>query len=499
MFFVSKEFVFIFIPILAALSFFVVKSLKNKDLYKYILIFFSIIFYGVWSIKFLTFFLTLILLNYYIINFLIEYKVNKRNLLSLVLILINLSILIYYKYFNFFIANLNFTFNLSYNFKNIILPLGISFIILQQIGFIWTSSTYKKQINLSDFLFFSLFFPQIVAGPILIYEDIKIQISKKFLNINQDNIWKGIQIFFIGFFKKIFIADKLNLWVTSFDDKSLMSIDYFVSVFAYGLQIYFDFSAYSDMAVGLALIFGLSIPVNFLSPYKSKSISEFWQRWHITLTRFLENIIYLPLILNLGRFFKITTLAGSLTVISLTTIITFFLSGFWHGAGWNYIAFGLYHGFFVVLHRLYASTNILNSKNKLMYVFNSIYLKIFATNIIVFLSWVLFRSSDLPSAINFYYSLFDIFDGSWKLIFSEKYISRLTALSFLFSLCIFLPNSYQLTSYRFKEKKYLCSNRVNKLITIFKKYYLDLLIIITIIFYWLRVSLENKSFIYYQF
>ena len=147
-----------------------------------------------------------------------------------------------------------------------------------------------------------MFFPQIIAGPILIYDDLKNQLSKKFFNVNYNNIWKGAQIFFIGMVKKVYIADKLNYWVISFENPNLLSLDHFVSILAYGLQVYFDFSAYSDMAVGLALIFGFTIPINFFSPFKSRSISEFWQRWHMTLTRFLENLIYFPTILSSQPF-----------------------------------------------------------------------------------------------------------------------------------------------------------------------------------------------------
>ena len=253
------------------------------------------------------------------------------------------------------------------------------------------------------------------------------------------------------------------------------------------------------MAVGLALIFGLSLPVNFFSPLKSKSISEFWQRWHITLTRFLENIVYFPLILSLGRIFKINSPIKGIVIISLTTIITFFASGFWHGAGWNYVAFGLYHGFFVILHRMYLFTVVQNKQNTIINIILPNYLKILITNIVVLLSWVLFGSADLTSAINYYQSLFNIFDGSWKLIFSVDYAFRLLILTLLFIVCTFLPNSYQLINYRFKQKKYTCSKKISNLIFELKKKYVDLFIIVIILVYWTRISFENKAFIYYQF
>lgn len=500
MIFFSKEFLFIFIPILSVLSLFVIKFSKSSYLYKYLLIVFSLIFYGAWSIKFLFFFVILILCNYYYIDFFIR-KINteERKFYSLILIVLNLSILIYYKYTNFIINNLNFAFDLSYNLKNIILPLGISFIILQQIGFIWTATSFKKNIKLSNFLLFSMFFPQIIAGPILIYDDLKNQLSKKFFNVNYNNIWKGAQIFFIGMVKKVYIADKLNYWVISFENPNLLSLDHFVSILAYGLQVYFDFSAYSDMAVGLALIFGFTIPINFFSPFKSRSISEFWQRWHMTLTRFLENLIYFPTILNLGRYIKNKLNINNLLIVAFAISLTFFISGFWHGAGWNFIAFGLYHGFFVILHKFYSYYFVKNSNSKFKIFLNLNISKLLITNIIILLGWVLFRSSDFNSAINFYYSLFSFFDGSWASIFDKEYFVKIITLIILFIACFTLPNSFQLISYKFKDKKYSCSKKINKMLSKISNYYLDIIIIFGLILYWLRTTFSNQPFIYYQF
>lgn len=500
MYFISKEFFFIFIPVLSIISFFIINISNSSTNYKYLLILFSFIFYGVWSVNFLFFFVLLILFNYLCISSFIKFRlIENRKIYSTILILINLSILIYYKYTNFIINNLNFVFNFSYNLKNIILPLGISFIILQQIGFIWTSVSLKKNIKLSNFLFFSMFFPQIIAGPILIYDDLKNQLSKKFFNLNIKNIWKGAQLFFIGMVKKVYFADNLNYWVTSFENPNTFSIDHFISLTAYGLQIYFDFSAYSDMAVGIALIFGFYIPINFNSPYKSRSISEFWQRWHMTLTRFLENLIYFPSILNLKRYLNKKFFNNNLIIIIFATLLTFFASGFWHGAGWNYIAFGLYHGFFVILHRLYINYYINLNSHPMMNFLNLSFSKLIITNIIILLSWVMFRSSNFASAINFYSTLFDIFDGSWNLIYNKEYYLKILVLFILFIACFTLPNSFQLISYKFKEKKYSCSNKFKNFVKIINKYYVDVIVISIIILHWLRVTFSNQVFIYYQF
>ena len=501
MLFFSKSFLFIFIPILVIFSLISLKLLKNLRFYKFILILFSIIFYGLWSYKFLILFLSLITFNYAVTNYLINYQKNKKFYYIIFTIIINLSLLIYFKYYNFLLENINQLLNLSFNFKNIVLPLGISFIIFQQIAYLINSLNFTKKNKFIDFIFFSMFFPQIIAGPILIFSDIDQQLKKNFPLLNQDNIWKGIQLFFLGVFKKVFIADNLEPWVTKVFDQNFTqdigSIDMFIGLLSYGLQLYFDFSAYSDMAIGLALIFGITLPINFNSPYKSQSISDFWNRWHITLSRFLENLIFLPLSLKFKRLFTKDSFTNNAKIIAYSTMITFFVSGIWHGAGWTFILWGIYHGLFVTAHRLYCIfkkpiNTVPNSKSK-------IFINIFLTNLVVFLSWVLFRSHDVSSALNFYYALFNIFDGSWLNIANVEKLKSLTILSFLLISCYILPNSYEIINYRFKTKIFSVKKPFKILINYTRKYYLDLIIIVTFIFFYLRLYVENKPFIYYQF
>ena len=315
-----------------------------------------------------------------------------------------------------------------------------------------------------------------------------------------ENIWKGIQIFFLGVFKKIFIADNLEPLVSKVFDQSLLtefgSIDMFIGLVAYGLQLYFDFSAYSDMAIGLALIFGIVLPINFNSPYKSQSISEFWGRWHITLNRFLENLIFLPLSLKFKRTIS-DNKYSNVKIVVYATLITFLISGIWHGAGWTFILWGLYHGIFVGFHRVYNLFKNSNQNNKttsIKIIFNTL-----LTNIVVFLSWVLFRSNDLGSALEFYTILFNFLDGSWiRILEFENIKSFLILLSLLFC-CLFLPNSFQVINYKFQSKKYFPSKFFEKLLIKIRKYYIDLFLIAFLLIYYLRFSFENKPFIYYQF
>lgn len=504
MLFISKEFIFFFFPVIALASIFILKIYNNIKIYKILLILASFIFYGLWSFKFLLFFLSLIILNYTATLYYKKIKIENYQLLIIFIIIINLFILFYFKYYNFLIENINQVFELNFNFKNIILPLGISFIVFQQIGYLWTSIGSSRKVSLVEYLFFSLFFPQIIAGPILIYDDVYYQFKRKFPNLNLLNIWKGTQIFFIGFFKKIFIADKLIPWVNlSFSTPVTepTSIDFFVGLISYGLQLYFDFSAYSDMAIGLALIFGLKLPVNFLSPYKSQSISEFWTRWHITLNRFLESLIYLPLAIKIRKFFSKNSLQDNLKIIFFTTLVTFFISGLWHGAGWNFIIWGLYHGFFVACHR---SIIFLKNNNYIKYqegneTKKKVITNIFLTNLVVFLSWVLFRSNDFSSAIEYYQILFNIFDGSWSQIFEYDYLLKTLFLTILFSICMMAPNSYELVNYKFKDQNFKNNKLFLKIVNKLHKYYFDLMIIIFLIVYYLKIATEDKPFIYYQF
>jgi alginate O-acetyltransferase complex protein AlgI len=501
MLFFSKSFLFIFIPILAVFSFLSLKLFKDVKLYKKILIVFSIIFYGLWSYKFLILFLGLIIFNYLIANYLIIFQENKRFFYVIFAIIFNLGLLIYFKYYNFLLENINQLFSLSFNFKNIVLPLGISFIIFQQIAYLINSLNFTKKKNFTDFLFFSMFFPQIIAGPILILSDVDQQLKKNFPLLNKNNVWKGIQIFFLGIFKKVFIADKLEPLVSKVFDQNpaleLGSIDMFIGLLSYGLQLYFDFSAYSDMAIGLALIFGLVLPINFNSPYKSQSISEFWGRWHITLNRFLENLIFLPLSLKFRRLFPEDSFSSKVKIITYSAMVTFFISGIWHGAGWTFILWGVYHGLFVSIHRIYSlmkksSANYVESKSKIIF-------NIFLTNVVIFLSWVLFRSNDIDSAINFYFILFSIFDGSWIDIMKFENFISLAVLFALLLGCYFLPNTYEIMNYKVKTKTYTAKKSLKNLFNNIKKYYIDLVIIIFFILYYVRFSFENKPFIYYQF
>ena len=257
-------------------------------------------------------------------------KQHKKWLLVLGIIF-NVLLLGYFKYSNFFIDTFNHIVGTEFNLLNIILPLGISFFTFQQIAYL--VGVYKKEENVEDiitYMLFVTFFPYVISGPITTGKEIMGQFkNEENRKVNYNNLAKGIYLFVIGLFKKIVIANTIALWVdngySSAGDMNFIAT--WVVILTYTLQIYFDFSGYSDMAVGIAKMFNINLPYNFNSPYKANSVREFWRRWHITLSRFLTNYIYIPL--GGSRKGKIRTY--------INTLITFLVSGLWHGAAWTYV------------------------------------------------------------------------------------------------------------------------------------------------------------------
>ena len=256
----------------------------------------------------------------------------------------NVALLGYFKYADFFIENTNILFQSNMTLMHLALPLAISFFTFQQIAYI--TDSYKGRVEENSFLKYALFvtfFPQLIAGPIVHHK----QMMPQFSNLNQshldyENILKGIFIFSIGLFKKVFIADTFAIWANyGFDNPYILNLlEAWVASLSFNFQLYFDFSGYTDMAIGLALLFNIKLPVNFKSPYKAVDIQDFWRRWHITLSHFLRDYIYLPLKrrgLNLH----------------INILLTFLISGIWHGAGWTFVIWGLLHGGALVLHDIW--------------------------------------------------------------------------------------------------------------------------------------------------
>ena len=317
---------------------------------KALLLVMSLVFYSYFNFRYLYIICASILLNYFFSQLLLASgrTVLQKKWLLFIVITLNLLILFYFKYFNFFIENMNLLLQASFELKNIILPLGISFLTFQQIAYVVDS--YRGETagySFLDYAVFVAFFPRLIAGPIVLHSEIIPQLNeKKNQSINYENFSYGILMFAIGLAKKLFIADVFANAVTWGYGSvgSLTSLDAFIVMLSYTFQIYFDFSSYTDMAIGIGLMFNIKLPINFNSPYKALSIQDFWKRWHITLTRFLTKYLYIPLGGN--RKGSVRTYAN--------IMIVFLVSGLWHGSNWTFVLWGFLHGLASVLTRRFT-------------------------------------------------------------------------------------------------------------------------------------------------
>jgi alginate O-acetyltransferase complex protein AlgI len=343
----------------------------------------SLVFYGYNHISYIWIILASVFVNYTLSTATQNAtKASLKKLYFVVGILFNVCLLGYYKYYDFFLENINDVFDTHFVLKGILLPLGISFFTFQQIAFLISVNKGEEKVpNLVDYTLFITFFPQLVAGPIVFSQDVMAQYQdekNRFFNI--DNFSKGLFIFIIGLFKKAVIADTLDLFTfnTYYHPGALSFGATWLGTLAYTFQIFFDFSGYSDMAIGLAKMMNINLPVNFYSPYKSKSITEFWKRWHITLGRSLAVLIYYPLGGNRKGFAR----------TCLNLFIVFFVSGIWHGAAWTYVIWGSLHGVVRVVEKLFDK-QIGKIPNLI---------RIFFTFFFLNVAFVLFRSRTMSDA-----------------------------------------------------------------------------------------------------
>lgn len=308
----------------------------------------------------------------------------SRQLLLGIGIIFNVGLLFYFKYADFFIENVNTLFHTQYALLQLALPLGISFFTFQQIAYL--VDTYRretKETNFFDYILFVTFFPQLIAGPIVHHKSMIPQFSQREnQKIHFSNLAAGFFIFSVGLFKKVGIADHFSTLASQGfgQTASLTFIEAWAVSLSYTFQLYFDFSGYSDMAIGLALLFNIRLPKNFDSPYKALNIQDFWRRWHITLSEFLTKYIYIPL----GGNRK----GETRTLINI--FLVFFISGFWHGAGWTFIVWGVMHGAASIIYRLWQKTGIeLNKWIAWLITFNFINT-----------AWVFFRAESISDAVN---------------------------------------------------------------------------------------------------
>lgn len=341
MLFNSYAFIFGFLPI-TLLLFFAISQLSSYKWAKLWLIVASIFFYGYWNVAYLPLLLLSIAVNYYLGKTIseVEPKSKLAGFLLLLGLCTNLGLISYYKYAGFFVASANHLLGLNFAIPVIVLPLGISFYTFTQIAYLVDS--YRGETEEYDFPTYTLFisfFPQLIAGPLLLHNELIPQFQKaRSFALIPENLVRGLAWFCLGLAKKLLIADTVSVLVAPvFDHASQVSLlEAWLGSLSYTLQLYFDFSGYSDMAIGLALMMNIQLPINFDSPYKATSIVDFWRRWHITLSRFLRNYLYIPLGGNRrGEICRYVNL-----------FITMLLGGLWHGAGWTFVVWGGLHGVF---------------------------------------------------------------------------------------------------------------------------------------------------------
>lgn len=402
MLFSSMIFLWLFLPVVF-ISYYLIK----KEYRNILLLISSIIFYAWGGVSYSLIMFSSIIINYIfallIYNSISENNKLKKKIYLALCIVINLSILGYFKYTDFAISIINSISKKEViSLKNIVLPIGISFYTFQALSYVIDvyREHNKAQKNIINLALYISFFPQLIAGPIVKYHDIDTQITNRTESL--ENISYGIKRFIYGLSKKVILA---NMFALSCDEILKQPIGdigtalAWIAAILYTLQIYYDFSGYSDMAIGLGHMFGFKFLENFNYPYISKSVQEFWRRWHISLSTWFKEYLYIPLGGNRkGKYFTY-----------LNLFIVFFATGLWHGASFNFILWGLWHGFFLIIERIFLGK--LLEKNKLKFL-NHIYV------ILVFvLGWVLFRANNLTHALELYKLMFSYKES----IFTVRY------------------------------------------------------------------------------
>ncbi len=391
MLFSTMTFVFMFLPIVLVLY-----LAAKKELHNPILLISSIIFYAWGEPKYLAIMLLTILINWLGAIGVDKFKNHKKLVLALTIIA-NLGFLIYFKYFNFLIDNCNNIFHSHIDPLNIVMPIGISFYTFQALSYV--VDVYRGDCNVQKDIYklalYICLFPQLIAGPIVKYHDVAEQIDSR--EVNFEKVDLGVKRFIIGLSKKMLIANTMGaiadkIFIQSPDTFSPLVA--WIGSIAYTFQLYFDFSGYSDMAIGLGLIFGFKFLENFNYPYISKSITEFWRRWHISLSTWFKEYVYIPLGGN--RKGKLKTLRN--------LGIVFLLTGIWHGAAWNFVVWGIWHGFFIIIEKIINIKEFEQKHTQKWVRFLQHIYCIFA----FLIGWVMFRSETMSYAWQYIKNMFGL-------------------------------------------------------------------------------------------
>lgn len=446
MLFNSYIFILAFLPVTLAGYFGLARLFRKLPLNKVWLVGCSLVFYAYFNVRYLPIIVLSILVNYALSQGMLAARgKGVRALLLAVGLLGNLGVLGYYKYYDFFVQNVNALAGTSFVLHRLVLPLGISFFTFQQLSYVIDS--YKRTVpryGLIDYSLFVTFFPQLIAGPIVLHSEIVPQFADpENRRFRFENFAPGLYAFALGLFKKVIVADtfaKVAEWGFG-PGQALNTPEAWFVAFAFAFQLYFDFSGYCDMAMGLGRMFNINIPQNFNSPYKAQNIKEFWQRWHITLSRFFTNYIYFPM----GGSRKGT----SRTCANL--MVVFLVSGLWHGAGWLFILWGALHGLMSVLYRVFRKQ------------FDRLHpaLSWLITFLFVVIAWVFFRATDMQSAMTVLRAMFTMNFGPLSASITNVFTLPMglhpgynaIVTEIWYALALFgvlgLPNTFELTD-RFK-------------------------------------------------
>jgi alginate O-acetyltransferase complex protein AlgI len=438
----------------------------------------SVFFYAWGAPSFIFIVLGSIILDFYLVQFMNTAQGRKKMWLLAASLVLNIGLLLYFKYANFFVHNLSKVLVQlgmdSVHWVNVALPIGISFFTFQKITY--TVDVYRKVHvplkKVTDYALYILMFPQLIAGPIVRYNEIADQLVDRRENENIDNRLTGFFRFVIGLSKKVLIANVLGEQVDIIFALGGDQIDTFTAwmgVIAYSFQIYFDFSGYSDMAIGIGRMIGFRFPENFNNPYIAQNISEFWRRWHMTLGRFMKDYLYIPLggsRVSTQRMF-------------MNLWVVFLISGLWHGAAWSFVIWGAFHGLFLVADRVFL-LKIYKVIGKAP--------SIIVTYFIVLISWVFFRAESLPAAIKYFEKMF-VYESSGSMVYLDPKFYTIFIVAVFFSFWGGFKSIERWQARLFAEKQ---GNRNIILMSIF-----------AIIFFVLSLSAINSSgfnpFIYFRF
>lgn len=404
MLFNSYMFIFLFLP-LSLMGFYAIGRFYHRNMAFVWLGAASLFFYGWWNHRYIVLLLVSVIFNYAIGIFISKNIKNVCRLWLIVGVIGNIFVLSYCKYSIFFIDTINVLFHADIVIGKVVLPLAISFFTFQQVAYLVDVYRGKtKEYDFLSYLTFVTFFPQLIAGPIVHHQQMMPQFKGNKISCNKADLAVGLTIFFMGLFKKTIMADGIRPYADSLFDGAIngnspLFFQSWGGVLAFSFQIYFDFSAYSDMALGVGRMFGVKLPLNFNSPYKASSIIDFWRRWHITLSLFLRDYLYIPLGGNKGcvlrRYFNL--------------MIVMLLGGLWHGPSWTFIFWGGVHGFYLSVNHIWRS--FVGARFRCDSQIVLVLIKCFSvgsTFMFVAFAWVLFRAENLDTAIIIYKGMFGL-------------------------------------------------------------------------------------------